>query len=102
MDTTYIGRVKVNQAMKGLDVLAPKIIKQATVQVDQIVQRRIQQIINQEGQQVEKIAPKIIKGATYEVYKTSIRLLGRFIGRFTKKELHSIDRKLKRFLKDTA
>ena len=55
--------------MKGLDVLAPKIIKQATGQVDQIVQRRIQQIINQGGQQVEKIAPKIIKGAITEVYK---------------------------------
>ena len=80
--------------MKGLDALAPKIIKQATVEVDQIAQRRIQQIINQGGQLVE-----IIKGATYEVHKTSIRLLGRFMGRFPKKELHSIDRKIKKIFK---
>ena len=53
--------------MKGLDALAPKIIKQSTGQADQIVQRRIQQFINQGGQQVEKIAPKIIKGAIEEV-----------------------------------
>ena len=61
----------VNQAMKGLDALATKIIKQATGQVDQITQRRIQQIINQGGQ-------KIIKSAIEEVYKTIFRLLGRF------------------------
>ena len=48
--------------MKGLDVLAPKIIKQATVQVDQIVQRRIQQIINQGGH-VENVAPKKLADA---------------------------------------
>ena len=47
--------------MKGLDVIAPKIIKQAAFQIDQIVQRRMQQIINQGGQQVEKTAPKIIR-----------------------------------------
>ena len=33
----YTGRDTVNQAMKSLDRLAPKIIKQATDQVDQIV-----------------------------------------------------------------
>ena len=44
--------------MKGLDALAPKIIKQATGQLNEIAQRRIQQIIYQGGQQVEKIAPK--------------------------------------------
>ena len=49
--------------MKGLDTLAPKIIKQATGQVDQIAERCIQQIINQGGEEIEKISPKIIKGA---------------------------------------
>ena len=77
--------------MKGLDALAPKIIKQATGQVDQIAQRRIQQIISQGGQQVEKIAPKIIKGAIEEVYKKPFRLLGRF----GKKQLYRIGRKIK-------
>ena len=64
--------------MKGLDTLAPKIIKQATGQVDQIAERCIQQIINQGGEGIEKIAPKIIKGAKEEVYKTLFRLLVRF------------------------
>lgn len=41
-DFAYVGGVTVNQAMKVLDVLAPKIIKQATRQVDQIAQRHIQ------------------------------------------------------------
>ena len=77
--------------MKGLDALAPKIIKQPTGQADQIVQRRIQQFINQGGQQVEKIAPKIIKGAIEEVYKKPFRLLGRF----GKKQLYRIGRKIK-------
>ena len=38
--------------MENLNAMAPKIIKQTRNQVDQIVQRRIQQIINQGGQQV--------------------------------------------------
>ena len=78
--------------MKGLDALAPKIIKQATGQLNEIAQRRIQQIIYQGGQQVEKIAPKKIKGAIEEVYKTPFRLLGRF----GKKQLHSTGRKIKK------
>ena len=91
-DFAYAGRDTVNQAMKDLDALAPKIIKQATGQVDQMAQRRIQQIINQQRQQVEKITPKIIKGAIEEVRKTPFRLLGRF----GKKQLYSIGRKIKK------
>ena len=71
------------------------IIKQEAGQVDQIAQRGIQQIINQGGQQVEKIAPKIIKSAIEEVYKTPFRLLGRF----GKKQLHSIGRKIKKIFR---
>ena len=88
----YTGRDTVNQAMKVLDALAPKIIKQVTGQVDQIAQRRIKQIINQGGQQVEKIALKIIKGAIEEVYTTPFRLLSRF----GKNQLHSISRKIEK------
>ena len=40
-----------------------------------------------------------MKGATYKVHKTSIRLLGRFAGRFHKKQLHSINRKMKKIFK---
>ena len=71
--------------MKGLDVIAPKIIKQVTFQIDQIVQRRMQQIINQGGQQVEKTAPKIIKGAIEEVMLGIIKkyLQNSFILTFT-------------------
>ena len=68
-DFAYAGRDTVNQAMKGLVGLAPKIITQATGQVDQIAQG---------GQQVEKIAPKIIKSTIEEVYKTPFRLVGKF------------------------
>ena len=73
-DFAYAGRDMLNQAMEGLAALAPKIIKQATGQADQIAQRRIQQIVTQEGQKVEIIVPKIIKGATEEVFKTPFRL----------------------------
>ena len=73
-----VGRGAVNQVMKGLDALAPKLIKQATGQIDQIAQRHIQEIINQGGQQVEKIAAKILKGAIEQVCKTPFGLLGRF------------------------
>ena len=85
----------VNQDLIGLDALAPKIIKQATGQVNQIAQRRIQQIKNQGGQRVEKIAPKIIKGAITEVYKRPFRLLGRF----GKKQLCSTGREIKKIFK---
>ena len=74
--------------MKGLHALVTKIIKQTTGQVNEIVQKCIQQIINQGGQQVEQIAPKIIKGAIEELHKTPCRILGRF----GKKQLHSISR----------
>ena len=67
-DFAYAGRDTVNQAVKGLVALAPKIITQATGQFDQIAQG---------GQQVEKIAPKIIKSAIEEVYKTPFRLVGK-------------------------
>ena len=48
--------------------LAPKMIKQTMSQINQIAQRRIQQVINQGGEQVKKITPK----------KNNSRLLGTF------------------------
>ena len=94
-DFAYAEGDTVNQDLIGLDALAPKIIKQATGQVNQIAQRHIQQIKNQGRQQVEKIAPKIMKGAITEVYKTLIILLGRF----AKKQLCSTGREIKKIFK---
>ena len=76
-DFAYVERDTVNTAMTQLNAMAPELIKQTTNQVDQITQKRIQQIINQGRQQVEKIAPKT-KGAIEEVYKTPFRLLDKF------------------------
>ena len=84
--------------MDGLAALAPKVIKQATGQADQTAQRRIQQIVNQEGQKVETIVPKIIKGAIEEVFKTPFRLLGIF----GKNSCIVLVEKLKRVLENTA
>ena len=81
-----------------VDALAPKTIKQATGQVYQIVQRRIQQIINQGGQQVEKIPPKIIKGAMKRYIKHPLD----FLVDLAKNSCIVLVEKLKRFLEDNA
>ena len=58
-DFAYAGRDTVNQAIKGLNTLTPK-------------------LINQTSKEVDKIAPQIIRGAIENVYKTPFRLLGNF------------------------
>ena len=68
----------VNQAIKGLESLAPKLIGQTSRQIDKIAEARIKQIINDGGQQVQKIAPQIIRGAIKDVHKTPFMLLGNF------------------------
>ena len=62
--------------MKGLDMLAPKLINQTSKEIDKIAEVRIKQAINDGGQQIQKIAPQIIRGAIEGVYKTPFRLLG--------------------------
>ena len=94
-DFTYAGRGTVNLAMKGLDRLAPKLIKQTSGEVDRLVKSRISQIINEGSGQIEKIAPRIIRGAIEDVYKTPFRLLGNF----GKQKLAQAKRKLKSKLK---
>ena len=76
-DFAYANRVTVNQAMKGLDTLAPKLINQASKEIDKIVEARIRQVINSSGQQIQKIAPQVVRGAIEDVFKTSFRLLGK-------------------------
>ena len=75
-DFAYAGRDTVNQAMKVLDTLAPKVIGQASKEIDKITEARIREVINDGGQQIRKIVPQIIRGAIEDVYKTPFRLLG--------------------------
>ena len=63
--------------MKVLDNLAPKLINQASKEIDKITEARIRQFINSDRQQILKIAPQIIRGAIEDVYKTPFRLLGK-------------------------
>ena len=85
-DFAYAGRDVVNQAGK----VASKMITQATGEINNIVQERIDQVVRSRGAEIERIAPKIIKDAIEEVYKTPFRLLGDL----GKKEFQKIKRKL--------
>ena len=85
-DFAYAGRDTVNQARK----VAPKLISQATGEINKIAQQRIDQVIRSGGAEIKRVAPKIIKGAIEEVYKTPFRLLGNL----GKKQFQKIKRKL--------
>ena len=71
-DFAYTGRDVVNHA----DKVAPKLISQATGEINKIAQQRIDQVVRSGGAEIERVAPKIIRGAIEEVYKTPFRLLG--------------------------
>ena len=75
-DFAYAGQGTVNQAMKGLDSLAPKLINQTSREIDKIAGVRTKLVINNGGQQIQKIAPQIIQGAIKDVYKPPFKLLG--------------------------
>ena len=53
-DSAYARRDTVNRATKGLDMLAPKVIGQASKEIDKIAEARIRQVINDGGQQHSK------------------------------------------------
>ena len=57
----------VNQVIKSLDTLAPKLINQTSKDIDEIAEARIKPAINDGGQQIQKII---------HVHKTPFRLLG--------------------------
>ena len=59
-DFAYAGRDTINQTMKGLDTLSPKLINQASKEIDKIAEARIRQVINSGGQKIQKITPQII------------------------------------------
>ena len=73
-DFAYTGRDIVNQAAK----VVPGVIKGATKEIDNIAQRRINQIISQGGKEIERVLSKVLRGAIEDVYQTPFRLLGNF------------------------
>ena len=85
-DLAYSGIDVVNQVGK----VAPKMISQATGEINKIAQQRIDQVVQSGGAEIERVAPKIIRGAIAEVYKTPFTLLGNL----GKKQFQKIKRKL--------
>ena len=63
-DFAYAAKDVLNQAGK----VAPKLINQATGEINKIAQQRIDQVIRSGGAEIERVAPKIIKSAIEEVY----------------------------------
>ena len=85
-DFAYAGRDVVNQAAK----VTPKLISQATGEINKIAQQRIDQVVCSGGAEIECVATKVIRGAIEEVYKIPFRLLGNL----GKKQFQKIKRKL--------
>ena len=85
-DFAYTCRDIVNQVGK----VTPKMISQATGEINKIAQQRIDQVVRSGGAEIERVALKIIRGAIGEVYKTPFRLLGNL----GKKQFQKIKRKL--------
>ena len=85
-DFAYTGRDIVNQVGK----VTPKMISQATGEINKIAQQRIDQVVRSGGAEIERVALKITRGAIGEVYKTPFRLLGNL----GKKQFQKIKRKL--------
>ena len=71
-DFAYAARDVVNQVGK----VAPHLINQATGEINNIAQQRIDQVVRSGRVEIERVAPKIIRGAIEGVYKTPFRLLG--------------------------
>ena len=85
-DFAYTGRDIDNQVGK----VTPKMISQATGEINKIAQQRIDQVVRSGGAEIERVALKIIRGAIEEVYKTPFSLLGNL----GKKQFQKIKRKL--------
>ena len=71
-DFAYADRDVVNQVGK----VAPKLISQATGEINKLAQQRIDQVVRSGEAEIECVTPKIIRDAIEEVYKTPFRLLG--------------------------
>ena len=73
-DFAYAGRDVVNQLGK----VAPDIIKNASSEINNIAEQRINQAISQGGEELESVVLNILRGAIEDVYQTPFCLLGRF------------------------
>ena len=70
----YARRYKVNQATKG----GPGVIKAATNDINNIAEKRTNQIISEVGKVIDCVLPEIVRGTTEDVYQTPLRILGEF------------------------
>ena len=57
-DFAYAGRDTVNSAVKHLDYRAPIVLKKVSGKADEILQRRISQLIKESGAEIERIGPR--------------------------------------------
>ena len=80
--------IQSNQVEK----ISPGIIKNATKEINDVAQQRINQIISQGGKEVETVLPKILRGVIEDVYQTPFRLLGNF----GKQQLNKLKNKILR------
>ena len=71
-DFAYAGRDTVNQLGK----VAPGIIKHSSLEINNVVQQRINQIISQDwgrrgsGEEIKTVPRKILRGAIKDEYQT--------------------------------
>ena len=82
----YAHRDKVNPAAKAV----PGVIKAATNDINNIAEKRRNQIISKGSKEIEHVLPKILRGATEDVYQTPFR----FLGEFGKKKFNSFKTKI--------
>ena len=57
-DFAYAGRDTVNSAVKHLDYRAPIVLKKVSGKADEILQRRISQLIKESSAEIERIGPR--------------------------------------------
>ena len=85
-DFANAGRDVVNQVGK----IARGLIKNASSEINDNAQQRINQVISQGGKEMEHVLLKILCGAIEDVYQTPFRLPGKF----AKQQLQKINSKL--------
>ena len=73
-DFAYAGRDTVNQAEK----LALGVIKSSSNEINNVAQKRINQIIAQGGKDMERVLPKTLREGIEDIYQTPFRLLRNF------------------------
>ena len=85
-DFAYAGRDTVNQAEK----LALGVIKSSSNEINNVAQKKINQIIAQGGKDMERVLPKTLGEGIEDVYQTPLRLLRNF----GKQQLNKLKKKI--------